>query len=43
MTQTITRPDTSLIEAVRGIGTATIHEAGGTDWRTAVVHQARLA
>ena len=29
MTQTITRPDTSLIEAVRGIGTATIHEAGG--------------
>ena len=29
MTQTLTRPDAALIEAVRGIGTATLHEAGG--------------
>ena len=29
MTQTVTRPDAALIEAVKGIGTATLHEAGG--------------
>ena len=29
MTDSITRPDQSLVEAINGIGTATIHEAGG--------------
>ena len=29
MTDSITRPDESLVEAINGIGTATIHEAGG--------------
>lgn len=29
MTQTAARPDAGLIEAVHGIGTATLHEAGG--------------
>lgn len=29
MTQTTARPEAGLIEAVRGIGTATLHEAGG--------------
>lgn len=29
MTDSITRPDQSLVDAINGIGTATIHEAGG--------------
>ena len=29
MTQTVTRPDAGLVAAVQGIGTATLHEAGG--------------
>ena len=29
MTDSITRPDQTLVEAINGIGTATIHEAGG--------------
>ena len=29
MTQTPSRPDAALVDAVRGIGTATLHEAGG--------------
>ena len=29
MTDSITRPDQSLVEAIKGNGTATIHEAGG--------------